>query len=89
MSIVYAYADHDRSVRHVSRDMIETLCGQSAGQIEPLALPVTCIECRTANGRLTRERMAAEAAAFGESAGPGHRRQGHVERWQHIHRYRH
>ena len=62
MSHVYAVGDMSYR-RHITNDGSETLCGMPAGQHEPLALPVTCDACRTANGRLTRERMAAEAPA--------------------------
>jgi hypothetical protein len=50
MRIVYAAsAKHDQTVRHVSYGKLETLCGKYAGPEEPLALPVTCDECRAKN----------------------------------------
>ena len=70
MSHVYAVGDMSYR-RHITNDGSETLCGMPAGQREPLALPVTCDACRTANGRLTRERMAAEAARVGKCSTMG------------------
>lgn len=58
MQIVYA--DNDRefgSIRHVTRNGAETLCGMSTGPVETLALPVNCPECRTINGRIIRQSM--------------------------------
>jgi hypothetical protein len=52
-----AYATGDKSVRHVTHDDTRTLCGKDVEQIETLAIPANCQQCRTENGRLMRARL--------------------------------
>lgn len=55
MKIVYAVGDESYR-RHITLNGTETLCGQEAGQHEPLTLPVNCDGCRTENGRQIKAR---------------------------------